>query len=53
MEIELQLNNAVACQLKPLIPFAMKKECNGRFVDHPSQLQHECVMLEDEEEVSK
>ena len=50
MEIELQLINAVARQLKPLIPSAMKKECNGCFSDHPSQLQHECVMLEDEEE---
>ena len=50
MEIELQLINEVARQLKPLIRSAMKRECNGGFFDHRSQLQHACVILEDEEE---
>ena len=35
-----------------LFRFAMKNDCNGCFFNHPSQVQHECIMVEDEEEIT-
>ena len=51
MEIELQLIRATARQVKHWLASAMTQECNGCFHDHPSQVQHECVMLEDEDRI--
>ena len=49
MEIQLQLVSAVARQLQPYLDHALRAQCNGCLVDHPSQYQHECIMLEGED----
>ena len=48
MELELQLVRAVVREVRLQIPSAMEEECNGCYFQHPSQLQHECIMLEEE-----
>ena len=50
MEIQLQLVKATARRVKRLLDRAMQKECYGCEVSHPSQIQHQCVMIEDPEE---
>ena len=50
MEIQVQFTIATARQVKKCLSIAMKEECNGCQIQHGSQLQHQCVMLEDEEE---
>ena len=49
MEIQLQLFGAVARQLQPYLDHALRAQCNGCLVDHPSQYQHKCIMLEGED----
>ena len=50
MESHVQFTLATVRQVKQWLPLAIRKACNGCQIDHPSQLQHQCVMLEDDEE---
>ena len=49
MELQLKLVETAAHHVHHCLGEAMKVECNGCLVDHPSQIKHECVMLEGEE----
>ena len=48
MEIQLQLVQAMARVVRGILNEAMAIECNGCVVSHPSQIQHECLMLSGE-----
>ena len=51
MEIQLKLVEATARHARYVLGEAVDMECNGCLVDHPSQLQHECVMLSGEDRI--
>ena len=51
MECQLQLVQTTARHVRCFLDQAMEFECNGCSVDHPSQLQHECLMLSGEDRI--
>ena len=51
MECQLQLVQTTARHVCSFLEQAMKLQCNGCLVNHPSQLQHECLMLSGEDRV--
>ena len=51
MECQLQLVQTTARYVRCFLDEAMEFECNGCSVDHPSQLQHECIMLGGEDRI--
>ena len=51
MEIKVQLVSATAREVESWLNPAMHELCNGCYFDHPSQIQHECLMLEGEERI--
>ena len=51
MECQLQLVQTTACHLRSFLERAMKLQCNGYLVNHPSQLQHECLILSGEDRI--
>lgn len=51
MEFYTQLVRAYAKHIEPLVKPVMKKLCHGCQVDHPSQHQHDCLMMEEEEKI--
>ena len=48
MECQLQLAQTTARHVHRLLDQAIEFKCDGCSVDHPSQLQHECLMLSGE-----
>ena len=48
MECQLQLAQTTARHVHRFLDQAMEFKCNGCSVDHPSQPQHECLMLSGE-----
>ena len=48
MECQLQLAQTTARHVHCFLDEAIEFECNGCSVEHPSQLQHECLMLSGE-----
>ena len=51
MEAQLQLVKTTASHVRCFIDQAMNFECNGCLVDHPSQINHECLMLSGEDRI--
>ena len=51
MEAQMQLVRLAARHVHYFLDHAMNFECNGCSVDHPSQLQHECLMLDGEDRI--
>ena len=51
MECQLQLVQTAARHVRCFLDETMEFECNGCSVDHPSQLQHECIMLGGEDRI--
>ena len=51
MEAQLQLVKTTARHVRCFLDQAMDSECNGCLVNHPSQLQHECLMLDGEDHI--
>ena len=51
MEIHLQLVKTVARQVRKCLDETVKAQCSGCLVNHPSQHQHECIMLEGEDKI--
>ena len=49
MDIQIQLVSIIASEIKPLLHQAMTECCCGCQHQHPSQKQHQCIMLEDRE----
>ena len=51
MEAQLQLVKTTASHVRCFIDQAMNFECNGCLADHPSQINHECLMLSGEDRI--
>ena len=49
MEIQVQLVKTTARHVHCFLAQAMNLECNGCLVDHPTQSNHECLMLSGED----
>ena len=49
MHIQVQMVKTVAEHVDRILDTAIQAVCNGCQVDHPSQHQHDCIMIEDRE----
>ena len=47
MDIQDLMVKTVAAHVNQVLDAAMRARCNGCKIDHPSQMQHDCVMIED------
>jgi hypothetical protein len=50
--IEDKLLNCYASEIASIISALVVKNCNGCIIDHPSQRQHPCLMMESDERIN-
>ena len=48
-QMQVQLVRAMVLAVRDVVNEAMTMECSGCFVNHPSQIEHQCLMLGGEE----